>query len=298
MKQNDKIFWTVTVFLVIGIAVNGYFMIRDQLFPVNRGKEVFCPNEYVGVFADMAEPTETEGSMEGTSSGISIVDAKPFVSGLQKLPAELTSTGETNGSVLIYHTHTNEAYLKTEEERARAQYAGRSNDAEYTVVKAGNALTEALEHYGISVDHDIRNNEVNGYNRCYATSMSNIAALSQQNGKYSLYIDLHRDSYSANVSPTVTIDGKEVAKIMLVVGKKAPGYESNVRIANALMERLNQIHPQLCERVLEADTYYNQNISDHALLIEVGDNAVTAEEASRAAEYIARALAEIKGSLW
>ena len=298
MKHNDKLFWIVTAFLAFGIAVNGYFMIKNQVFVPQKQAGAFCPNEYVGVFADMAEIVELEDYGEGTSSIVTIVDAKPFVSGLQKLPAELTQTKETNGSVLIYHTHTNEAYLKTEEERARAQYAGRSNDAEYTVVKAGNALTEALEGYGISTVHDISNNEVNGYNRCYATSMSNIAALTQQNGKYSLYIDLHRDSYSANVSPTVTIDGKEVAKIMLVVGSKAPGYENNVKIARALMERLNAIHPQLCERVLEVDTYYNQNISDHALLIEVGDNAVTAEEASRAAEYIAKALAEIKGTLW
>ena len=90
----------------------------------------------------------------------------------------------------------------------------------------------------------------------------------------------------------------KVAKVMFVVGTQAPDYKNNLALAEKMMELLNEIHPQLCERVLEVDTNYNQNISDHALLIEVGDNAVTAEEASRAAEYVAQALAELHGVMW
>lgn len=296
MEKKNKLFWAVTVLLIAGIGANIYYAVKNQAFSFLRKKETFYPNEYVGVFADMAEIVDVGGYEE--EGGISIIDAKPFITDIEKLPADITESDEVNGKVLIYHTHTNEAYLKNEQERIQQLYASRTNDREYTVVKAGNAMTDALEKYGISVDHDTSNNEENGYNRAYATSMSNITSMTKQNGKYSLYIDLHRDSYTKNVDSTVTIDGVKVAKVMFVVGTQAPDYKKNLALAEKMMELLNEIHPQLCERVLEVNTHYNQNISDHALLIEVGDNAVTAEEASRAAEYVAQALAELHGVMW
>lgn len=296
MEKKNKLFWAVTVLLIAGIGANIYYAVKNQAFSFLREKETFYPNEYVGVFADMAEIVDIGGYEE--EGGISIIDAKPFITEIEKLPADITENDEVNGKVLIYHTHTNEAYLKNEQERIQQLYASRTNDSEYTVVKTGNTLTDALEKYGISVDHDTSNNEENGYNRAYATSMSNITSMTKENGKYSLYIDLHRDSYTKNVDSTVTIDGVKVAKVMFVVGTQAPDYKNNLALAEKMMELLNEIHPQLCERVLEVDTNYNQNISDHALLIEVGDNAVTAEEASRAAEYVAQALAELHGVMW
>lgn len=296
MEKKNKLFWAVTVLLIAGIGANIYYAVKNQAFSFLRKKETFYPNEYVGVFADMAEIVDVGGYEE--EGGISIIDAKPFITDIEKLPADITESDEVNGKVLIYHTHTNEAYLKNEQERIQQLYASRTNDREYTVVKAGNAMTDALEKYGISVDHDTSNNEENGYNRSYATSMNNITSMTKKNGKYSLYIDLHRDSYTKNVDSTVTIDGVKVAKVMFVVGTQAPDYKKNLALAEKMMELLNEIHPQLCERVLEVNTHYNQNISDHALLIEVGDNAVTAEEASRAAEYVAQALAELHGVMW
>ena len=57
---------------------------------------------------------------------------------------------------------------------------------------------------------------------------------------------------------------------------------------------LNAIHPKLCEKVLVAtNSKYNQDYSDKCLLIEVGDNAVTVEEACNAAEYVAIAIGRV-----
>ena len=116
----------------------------------------------------------------------------------------------------------------------------------------------------------------------------------QANGEYTVYIDLHRDAYAQNTIPTVEIDGKSVAKVMLVVGGKSSNTEKNREFANKVAQELKAIHPSLCEKVLFAtQSKYNQEYADRCLLIEVGDNAVTVEEACNASEYVALAIGRV-----
>ena len=60
------------------------------------------------------------------------------------------------------------------------------------------------------------------------------------------------------------------------------------------MEELNKIHPQLCEKVLYVQSSrYNMIESDNCMIVEVGDNNVTVQEACRAAEYVAEAVSKV-----
>lgn len=202
-----------------------------------------------------------------------------------------TNTGNNN-RILIYHTHTNEAYLETDENRFE-NLAGRSSNAELTVKKVGKTLQDALAAYGFDSDHNPANNEEQGYNNAYYLSADLIESMIEQNGEYMAYIDVHRDAYIKNTVPTVTINGQSVARIMLVVGGKSDYADENYAFALKVAEELNKVDPQLCEKVsFVQSSKYNQN-SDHFLLVEVGDNAVTIDEACRAVEYVAMAVAKV-----
>ena len=65
-------------------------------------------------------------------------------------------------SVLIYHTHTHEAYQPTADSRYEEAYdRWRTTDNQYNVVRVGEALKAALEAEGIHVVHDMTDHEQN-----------------------------------------------------------------------------------------------------------------------------------------
>ncbi len=199
----------------------------------------------------------------------------------------------TNKKVYIYHTHTNEAYLKSEADR-NINLAGRSDDATITVKAAGEALKDKLVSLGIDTVHDKTNNEASGYSSAYKTSYVTVDKAIEAHGEFDVYLDVHRDAFISGTTPTVSIDGIEVARIMLVVGGKSNRADKNHEFAKKLMSELNKIHPKLCEKVLYVESSaYNKIDADKCLIVEVGDNNVTAEEAKRAAEYVALATAKI-----
>lgn len=209
-------------------------------------------------------------------------------------PLALTEE-EGFGRIFIYHTHTNEAYEKTDENRY-TELASRSSDYSLTVKTVGDTMQTVLATFGIDSDHDTSNNEAQGYNKAYILSLASMNEHTEENGEYGMYIDVHRDAYAKNTVPTVEIDGKNVAKVMLVVGGRTEHYEKNYKLALAVKEALNEFHPKLCKKVLVVQSSNYNQISDSCLLIEVGDNANTVEEANLAGEYVAKALAKVINS--
>lgn len=208
-------------------------------------------------------------------------------------PRPADSSASDNGKILIYHTHTNEAYLSSESERS-VHLASRSSDASLTVKAVGEAMKNGFASWGRGCDHDITNNEAQGYGKAYKMSYVSVDNMIEKNGKYAAYLDVHRDAYISGTVPTVNINGENVARIMLVIGGKSPHAEQNHAFARKVMEELNKIHPQLCEKVLYVQSSgYNMIESDNCMIVEVGDNNVTVQEACRAAEYVAEAVSKV-----
>ena len=62
-------------------------------------------------------------------------------------------------TILIYHTHTHEAYAQDPDDPYDAVEAWRTEDAEHSVVRVGQALAESLTALGYCVTHDTTDNE-------------------------------------------------------------------------------------------------------------------------------------------
>lgn len=97
-----------------------------------------------------------------------------------------------------------------------------------------------------------------------------------------LLIDLHRDSISKDKS-TVTIDGKNYAKILFVIGTDYDGYEQNLDLANKLDSLLKEKYPDISRGVITkggigVNGIYNQDLSNKIVLIECGGNENTIDE--------------------
>jgi stage II sporulation protein P len=156
--------------------------------------------------------------------------------------------------------------------------------------------------------HDVTDNEYPQLGTSYTRSLKTVQKDMAENKDLKILIDLHRDAYNAGIDPsTVTINGKKVARVMIVIGTgvgqtgvgftERPDWNKNLLLATAITNRLNQFDPLLARKVDIKTGRYNQHVSPGAILIEVGHNQNTLDEALAAVPYLAQAVAEAYSSM-
>ncbi|HWR23676.1 MAG TPA: stage II sporulation protein P [Feifaniaceae bacterium] len=201
---------------------------------------------------------------------------------------KITLTG-SGPKVLIYHTHTGEAYSDTKDTDWR------TDDTKRNVVAVGNALAEALTEYGIETIHDKTDHEKPKLATAYTRSLVTMERYKEKYPSIELFIDVHRDA--GTEGETVVIGGKDAAQLLFIVGtgEKAdekPEYKENFALAKAVFEQLNAVHPGLVRPIRVKEGRYNQH-AGRSLFVNVGNNRNTLEEALNAAESLAEAIEKV-----
>lgn len=203
----------------------------------------------------------------------------------------------SNGKrVLIYHTHTHEAYQMTDQEAYTPLENWRTDDSGHNIVRVGDELTAELEKRGFEVVHDDTDFEQDDLSTSYSRSLE--ALLQRGDEDYDLIIDLHRDAYVEGAQLTCSYAGRKSANLMVLIGKgdsfqEKPHFQENYALACALTEKINGLCPGLGREVMVKTGRYNQHFSDHSLLIEVGSNGNTLEEALSSMPILADAIEEV-----
>ena len=204
--------------------------------------------------------------------------------------------------VLIYHTHTYEAYEQVEGDRYEPTEQWRTKDETHNVVAVGAALAGSLRASGIEVIHDCTAFEPPNLDDAYARSLNMLETRMKGGEVYDLYIDLHRDALASNssVRKTVKIGGVDVARFMVLVGQgktggyaQQPDWEANLVIANRITDHLNQQHQNLARSVKIKTGRFNQHISNCCILIECGMNTNTLDEVLAGVPYLADAIVSV-----
>jgi stage II sporulation protein P len=205
------------------------------------------------------------------------------------LEAEMSLTGELSDGpkILIHHTHATEYYADSD-----------PDDPSTLIVGVGDYLEEILEtKYGISVIHD---KTVYSYNEAYSQALTHEEALLALYPTIEVMIDLHRDSAGTG-KYTTEINGKSMANLMFFNGlsrntKGEISYLPNANLADNLAFSFqlkmvgDSLYPGLCKRNYLKSYRYNLHILPKAVIVEVGDNNNTLEEAKNAMEPLAEIL--------
>ena len=208
----------------------------------------------------------------------------------------LRSDGPT---ILIYHTHTTEAYTQTDTDTYKETAKWRTSDNENNVVAVGEVLKEILEtDYGFHVIHDTTDHEPPKLATSYERSLVTMQKYHEMYPSIVLFIDLHRDAHDTANAPCdyLTINGIDTARLMLVVGSgekydDKPYYASNVSFAQRITSYLNSIDAKLCRPIRQKTGRYNQHVAPYCILVEVGHNANTLSQAKAAMPYLAESIA-------
>jgi len=222
---------------------------------------------------------------------------------LEKLLAqkpELAIRDRKKPAVLIFHTHTTESYQQLTRGYYTAADASRSDKAGENMIRVGEALAKALEQAGWQVIHDKTVHD-RSYTGAYDRSRETVKRQLAAHPEIQVVLDVHRDamhqSGGGKIKPTAIINGKKAAQIMLITGvqegavKNFPNWEKNLRFALQFQRAMESVCPSLTRPILFSPRLYTMNLHPNNVLVEVGSDVNTLDEAVYAAGLAGSALA-------
>lgn len=192
--------------------------------------------------------------------------------------------------IYIYNTHQTEEYI------------GNEITPTPTVLTAAHYLKDNLEKMGIptlveesSIPEILKSNNWN-YNQSYKASRINLEKIKSQYPSIKIFIDLHRDALPKKLS-TVTINDKEYAKVLFVIGKEHENYLKNLEFTKSINQIIEKNYPTLTKGILEKEGpgvngIYNQDLGINIILMEVGAQENTIEEVTNTLDLIANIIKE------
>ena len=274
--------------LVAALALVGARLLRREPSPGYSG---------TANLVDAANGDEAKTTLVFASSGVAA--GLPLDPGGETIEVEILPepTAEPAAlKVLIYHTHTHEAYEQVPGDPYDALEAWRTTDSGHSVVRVGEELAKQLRSRGFEVTHDLTDHEGGELSTAYTRSLKTLEGYDE---RFDLYIDLHRDAFAEGEALTVSgSDGKELAPLMLLIGNGKgfdvkPYFEENLAFARELEARINAIEPGMCKPTLVKDGRYNQHIGVFSILVEVGHNRNTLRQALDAVDPLAEAIEDL-----
>ena len=226
------------------------------------------------------------------------ISSKPNIKKLltQKLSWDLTGSKPT---VLIIHSHATEAYTKTADSQYDNFAAYRTMDENYNMVSIGDELARLLEDQGIKVIHDRTAYDYLDYDNAYEKARKSIQQHLKDNPSIKVVLDLHRDSAQnsdgSQWATKATVDGKDAAQLMLVVGTNGsgqshPNWQTNLSIAEKMTVLLEREDPGVCRPIQVRYKRYNQDLCLGSLIVEVGTAGNTHQQAMNSMPALADAI--------
>lgn len=195
--------------------------------------------------------------------------------------------------IYIYNTHQTENYKSPKIDKF---------NLDYNVMFASQLLKLYLEEYGIdsiveedSISKILSNNNLK-YKDSYKASRILLEDAKNKNPDIRYFIDLHRDS-SVYEKTTCKIDDTPYAKILFVVGLEHDNYEDNLKLASILNEKLIAYNKDLSRGIMKksgpgVNGIYNQDFNKNVVLIELGGQYNTFDEANNTLKVLAKILSD------
>ena len=204
-----------------------------------------------------------------------------------------------NVQVLITHTHTTECYLGYDAGFYNPDDATRTADASRNMIAVGKRVAEKLKEAGIGVIHDTEIHD-QPYTGAYSHSRKRVEQYLKEYPSICVVLDIHRDAIyptaTTRVKPTAVIDGKKAAQLMIVIGmqntKSSPNPHTgdNLAFGARLQQTMHTQYSGLMRPMSLANARYNQQLCKAMVLVEVGSDVNTLEEACYSAELLGNGL--------
>lgn len=199
--------------------------------------------------------------------------------------------------IYIYSTHDTEGYassyfniynIKPDVKIASYYLQEKLNDLGLKTIVEKRVIKDALTKNGWV------------YKDSYKASRIYLEDTYKNNNSLKFFIDLHRDS-SLKSKTTTTIDGKDYARVMFLVGLEHDNYNANLKVATNINDLIKNKYPNLTRGIYKksgpgVNGIYNQDFNSNCILIELGGQYNTMLEVSNTIEVLAKILYDYIGA--
>lgn len=214
------------------------------------------------------------------------------------------SVSKSEPSVLIFHTHTTETYQLVDRDFYPTNNITRSENSARNMVRIGDAICEQLENAGIKYIHDTKIHDKR-YTGAYDNSRETAVEYLKKYPSIQVVLDVHRDAVErtdgTKIRPVATINGKKAAQIMIISGcqeegnglTEFPDWKQNLVFALQLQKIAEENFEGLMRPIYFCPRMYNMNLTHCSLLLEIGSDSNTLEEAEYSGRCIGNALSKL-----
>ena len=194
--------------------------------------------------------------------------------------------------ILIYHTHSQEAFVDSV-----------PGDVNTGIVGVGECLTKILtEQYGYRVLHHTGQYDVETRDNAYSRALPAVEQILAENPSIQVIIDLHRDEVAEETKLVTDIQGRPTARFMFFNGLSRTrktgdidylaneNQEANLAFSFQMQLKAAEYYPGLTRRIYLKGYRYNMHLRPRTLLVELGAQNNTVEEAINACDPLAHIL--------
>jgi stage II sporulation protein P len=199
----------------------------------------------------------------------------------------------SNVQILVYHTHSQEAYIDSI-----------PGDPSTSIVGVGEHLCEILRtQYGFNVLHHTGEYDVESRDNAYSNAMVGLDSVLAEHPTIEVMIDLHRDQTNPDTKLVTTIQDRPTARFMFFNGLcytralgeltnlPNPYVQDNLSFAFQMHLAAEEFYPGLTRRIYLKGYRYNLHYRPKSVLIELGSQTNTVEEAMNACDPMAHIIA-------
>ena len=263
----------------------GYFSVYTEegeaLF--SRGGEVSVDDEYISGDNQLYRIISVDAQAKTAVAAWQGPEEMPNIDWLRAAFSSTdVSSGNNSGNtgnrkVAIYATHTDESYVPTDGTSSKDDGGG--------ILDVAEALKGAFEKQGVQVTLDTTSHlphDSGAYRRSRQTAVNLM-----KSGPDAL-IDVHRDGIPDHTEYTTEVDGDNVTKVRLLVGRSNQNSAANKDFAKQIKAVADEQYPGLIKDIFIGKGSYNQDLMPQAILLEMGTHTLSKERALKSADMIDR----------
>ena len=216
---------------------------------------------------------------------------------LMGIDMTLTKQEGEGPQILIYHTHSQEAFADSV-----------PGDVNTGIVGVGEYLTRVLtEQYGYRVLHHTGQYDAETRDNAYSRALPAVEQILAENPSIQVVIDLHRDEVAQDTRLVTEVEGRPTAKFMFFNGLsrtrktgdidylRNENQEANLAFSFQMQLKAAEYYPGLTRRIYLKGYRYNMHLCPRTLLVELGAQNNTYEEAVNACDPLAHILDMVLG---
>ena len=210
-------------------------------------------------------------------SWLDVGQAQPVFAQESAVPAASAKADDSRKLIAMYVTHSDESYVPSD--------GTQSVNGQGGIYDVAREFRDALQQQGIDVILD-ESTHLPHDSGAYRRSRQTAERLLQK--RPDAIIDVHRDGIPDQSEYACSINGENVSRVRLLVGRGNQNSSVNREFAKQMKAVADKQYPGLVKDIFIGKGTYNQDLAPHAILLEFGTHTISKERVLNSADMMAK----------